>query len=223
MKKFLIGVLSGILTLSAVAFCSCGEKKDTVSDSGSEIETASDSEKDTDNLAYTINEDEQGYTVTGIGMAEETEIIIPSKYNGLPVTGIGESTLDRLGSSECWDFVIGDNIEYIGKGAFLADEIRSITFGENSKLKTIGDSAFFAVKQLLTFKAPKTLEKMEGLAFANSTVMWVDLSEVDHVVSIGDRAFLGCLSLNRIIVKNELLEQYKTKYSNYAGYFIGVN
>ena len=40
-------------------------------------------------LAYALNDDGAGYTVTGIGECTDTELVIPAMYNGLPVTSIG--------------------------------------------------------------------------------------------------------------------------------------
>ena len=37
-------------------------------------------------LAYTLNADGASYSITGIGECTDTEIMIPSEYNGLPVT-----------------------------------------------------------------------------------------------------------------------------------------
>lgn len=43
----------------------------------------------TEGLEFTLNDDGKSYTVTGIGTCIEEYIIIPSRYQGKPVTGIG--------------------------------------------------------------------------------------------------------------------------------------
>ena len=48
-------------------------------------------------LRYTLNSDKRSYSVSGIGSCTDTDIFIPSTYNGKPVTGIGEEAF-RLGS-----------------------------------------------------------------------------------------------------------------------------
>ncbi len=39
-------------------------------------------------LEYELNSDGKGYTVTGIGTCKDTNLIIPSTYNNLPVTSM---------------------------------------------------------------------------------------------------------------------------------------
>ena len=46
-------------------------------------------ENASEGLSFELNDSKTGYIVTGIGTCTDTEIIIPSKYNGLPVTSIG--------------------------------------------------------------------------------------------------------------------------------------
>ena len=41
-------------------------------------------------LEYGINNDGQSYEVTGIGECEDSALVIPQTYNGLPVTSIGD-------------------------------------------------------------------------------------------------------------------------------------
>ena len=57
--------------------CECGTK-----DPNYVVENASEG------LSFELNDSKTGYIVTGIGTCTDTEIIIPSKYNGLPVTSI---------------------------------------------------------------------------------------------------------------------------------------
>ena len=44
----------------------------------------------TENLAYKLNDDGSGYTVTGIGTCTDKDVIIPETYRGKPVVAIGE-------------------------------------------------------------------------------------------------------------------------------------
>lgn len=42
-------------------------------------------------LAYTLSSDGTYYTVTGIGECTDTDVVIPSTYNDLPVRAIGDN------------------------------------------------------------------------------------------------------------------------------------
>ena len=75
----------------------------------------------TENLAYKLNDDGSGYTVTGIGTCTDKDVIIPETYRGKPVVAIGE-------------------------GAFAGVTLETISFAKN--IKSIGSNAFYGCKNL---------------------------------------------------------------------------
>ena len=96
-KKLLVSFISVLcLSFTAVGLTSC--------------------QKDTKGLEFTLTEDGTGYLVTGIGTATDTEIIIPSRYEGLPVTGIGDNAFAECSLLE--SITIPDGVTNIGLGAF---------------------------------------------------------------------------------------------------------
>lgn len=62
-------------------------------------------------LEYSLNSDETGYTVTGIGSCTDTEIIIPSKHNAKPVTSIGDYAINSERDFRKTQQKISNNIE----------------------------------------------------------------------------------------------------------------
>lgn len=48
-----------------------------------------DSDKYSQGLSYAVNSDNMSYSVIDIGTCNDTDIIIPTKYENLPVTSIG--------------------------------------------------------------------------------------------------------------------------------------
>lgn len=100
----------------------------------------------TENLHYQKIAGKEEYRVVGLGMAEETDIVISSTYKGLPVTEIGNTAFYMLdGAMSLTSITIPDGVTSIGDDAFagcsnltsitIPDSVTSIGYAE-----TIGDA-----------------------------------------------------------------------------------
>lgn len=152
-------------------------------------------------LTFRINDDKQGYTLTSVGSCLDASIKITT-FKGLPVTKIAAHAF-----KECVDITeifIGKDIEVIGDFAFeKCFSLGSITFEEGSKLKSIGESAFFLCDGLRTVALPDSVTTVGSLAF----VMCHNLQTVilgEALSTIGSNAFYGCFKLVEIINNSEL-------------------
>ena len=67
-------------------------------------------------LEYRLSEDGTYYIVVGLGTCEDTEILMPTLYNGLPVKEIGPKAFAKLG--DITKIEIGDCVEVIRTAAF---------------------------------------------------------------------------------------------------------
>lgn len=113
------------------------------------------------------------YTVSGIGTCTDTEILIPTTYNGLPVVSVEASAF--LNNTAITSVVLPDSITSIGDNAFdQCESLKTVTFGTNSQLTTIGVSAF------------------------SFCPMIESISISDSVTSIGKNAFYYCNSLSTV-------------------------
>ena len=111
--------------------------------------------------------------VTGVGTCTDTEVIIPSTYNNLPVTAI-------------------DNL------AFLACEtMESITIPEG--VTSIGDRAFQDCVNLHTVKLPNGVEYIGELTFMNCEILQ-EITLPASLTSLGDGAFRDCVSLYQMAI-----------------------
>ena len=132
------------------------------------------------NLSYIINEDGLGYTVTGIGLCSDREVVIPDAYKGKPVTAIGDEAFNAeksAGAGLITSITIPDSVTTIGNDAFYGcDSLTSVTIGNS--VTTIGYGAFDDCDSLTSVTIP------------------------DSVTTIGDRAFAYCYSLTYNIKEN---------------------
>ena len=125
--------------------CECGEKETEVIEAkghtfvGGICEICGTELNYTEGLSYELNEEGAGYTVTGIGTATDTDIVIPSEYNDLPVTSIGDYAFSECTSLTSVD--IPDSVTSIGSSAFFyCTSLTSIDIPDS--VTSIGDWAF---------------------------------------------------------------------------------
>ncbi|MBQ3041487.1 MAG: leucine-rich repeat protein [Clostridia bacterium] len=116
---------------------------------------------------YSLNEGDTSYTVYGINSdSTSSHLEIPSEYNGLPVTAIGES-------------------------AFEGNEnITSVYIP--SSIKTIGGSAFYTCSSLHSVTMESGIEEIYPMAFAETAITWIFIP--DTVTLVGPAIFDGCSS-----------------------------
>ena len=117
-------------------------------------------------LDFELNSDGASYTVTGFGSCRDRDTIIPSTYNGCPVTAIGEDAFS--GCRSLTSVTIPDSVTTIGASAFYAcDSLRSVTIPD--RVTTIGDEAFFWCLSLTSVTIPDSVTTIGGGAFYNCT------------------------------------------------------
>ncbi len=97
--------------------------------------------KPSEGLAFTLNTDGKSYYVSGIGTCKNTDIVIPSEYNGKPVTSIGYGVFD-----DCTN-------------------LRSITISNG--IKGIATCAFVYCTNLTSVIIPSSVTSIEFAAFSD--------------------------------------------------------
>ena len=164
-------------------------------------------------LSFELNEDANTYRVSSLGSCTDRDVVIPSIYQGIPVTIIGEKTVYNCANIQ--SITIPSSITEIRSWAFYGctslkavyiDDITawcSIFFQSNpleqaKKLYLKG----VPVKELVIPEGPT---KISSSAFINCETL-VSIEIPNTVTEIGQRTFNGCTNLKTIKIGRGVTE-----------------
>ena len=145
-------------------------------------------------LGYTLSDDETYYIVSGIGTCTDTDVVIPSTYNDLPVTSIGEDAFSYCTSLT--NITIPNSVTSIGYAAFMyCESLTSITIP--SSVSSIGSAAFMYCYSLTSITIPSSVTNIGEYAFYSCDSL-TNITIPSNVTSIGWNAFSSCGSLTSV-------------------------
>ena len=149
------------------------------------------------------------YKLDGLGECIDENIVIPSEYNGLPVTSIGDFAFRFCTSFT--SVVIPDSVTSIGWCAFgYCTSLSSVVIPDS--VTSIGDSAFSGCTSLSSVVIPDSVTSIGDSAFRDCTCL-TSVVIPDSVTSIGRSAFSDCTSLSSVVIPDSV-----TSIGNYAFY-----
>ena len=99
---------------------------DTITDVGSKLPIGY-----SDGLEYDLNVDGASYTLSGIGSCNDKNVIIPSEYNGYPVTTIG---VRAFANKQIETIQIPETVETISEYAFQSSSLKEVRIPSSVKL-----------------------------------------------------------------------------------------
>ena len=115
-----------------------------------------------DDFTFTLNDDGQSYSVTGIGTCTETDIVIPNTYKGLPVTSIGKSAFE--GCTNLETLIIWGDIETFGDNCFKnCTSLEEVSIPSSTEI--IGKSAFENCSNIASIVIPASVTYIHPDAF----------------------------------------------------------
>ena len=167
--------------------CSCGQKEPS---QGLEIK---------------LNSDGVTYGVTGIGTCTDTDIVIPSEYEGKPVTAIGDYAFS--GKKELTSVEIPDSITYVGLNAFK--DCTNVVELEGG-IEYVGK---WAVDY--DYQVSMPVIRKDTVGIASSTFISAKFSRIDipdSVLYVNNMAFARCTNLNSILLGKSVVKVGETAF-----------
>ena len=142
-------------------------------------------------LIYQINEDGVSATLISGGSCQLMNVQVASRYDGVPVTAIGDYALADL--EEMQSLKIPESVKSIGIGAFKnCKNLSSVVIPDT--VSYIGANAFENCTSLWVLFLPDALEVIESGLFTNCTALKT-VEARNKVRRIIKGAFYGCTAL----------------------------
>ncbi len=117
------------------------------------------------------------YTVSGIGSCTDTELVIPSTYQGLPVTGIDVRAFESCTSLT--SVIIPNSVTIISNNAFEFCTSLTNVLIPNS-VNTIGSGAFYACSSLTSIVIPESVNVIGTYAFQECSSLTIYCERVKN-------------------------------------------
>lgn len=119
-------------------YCNCGEKESrtiAITDHNYKNDTCvfcGVTLKTSQGLSLVLSDDKKSYYVNDLGTCSDSDIIIPSEYNGLPITKLERNAFNMVGITS---IIIPESVTHICKDALSGCfELKSVTLGSGIKI-----------------------------------------------------------------------------------------
>lgn len=157
--------------------------------------------KDSEGLSFTLS-DSGEYSVSGIGSCADTQIVIPSTYEGKPVTNIAASAFAN--NEDIVQVVIPSSVKSIGHSAFeRCVNLADISFSEG--LESIGIKSFMYCTSLKQVIIPDSVTEMQTGAFM-ACYNLVEVTLGSSLKTISNDTFFECYNLEVIDIMSKISE-----------------
>ena len=153
-------------------------------------------------IVLEVTKNDFGIIISEERISEVKTVEIPSFYNGLPVTSIGDKVFQ--GCSNLVSVTLPSNLKKIGEHAFEdCSRLTSVTIPNS--VTSIGYLAFSCCRGLTEITIPNSETYIGREAFSFCTGL-TSVNFPNSVTDIGEYAFWGCSGLTSITIPTSILE-----------------
>ena len=142
-------------------------------------------------LVYTPSRDGSYYSISGIGSCKDTDLVLPSVHEGLPVMAIAASAFE-------------------GNTA-----ITSVSFRPGNKLEWIEPYAFYGCTALTSMEIPASVNYIGSYSFAGCSAMTASLPAA--LITVDTGAFRDCRALTSLTIPAGLSRVGQNAFSGCTG------
>lgn len=184
-KKLKILLLTLTMLVAATLLVSCTVSQNPNS---GKVPTPGESTKSfSEGLNYVLSDDESFYIVTGLGNCADSDVIIPSEYDGKPIKSIDSQAFMLDGADRITSVIIPDSVTSIGFGAFNnCKRLTAVTLPNG--ITRIEQITFYECTELVNIKLPDSVTTIEAEAFCGCNKL-TDITLGNSVTNIGVDAF----------------------------------
>lgn len=165
--------------------------------------------KPSEGLAFCLSDLGEHYILSSIGTCQDSDIVVPATYEGLPVKEIGAVGCDE---NRITSIMIPEGVELVNGNAFYNCE--NLTYVSIPDSVTfIGEAAFYLCKKLEKVDGCAGVNKIGSNAFTfceNLTTITLP----DSVAVIGSAAFSYCVKLTNFEIPDGLTAISNNMLSN---------
>lgn len=150
---------------------------------------------------FTYEEYGTRYSISGVKnyIPLPSELEIPSKHNGKPVTRIKDKAFEDC--TRIRGIIIPDSVTSIGEFAFSESSLTNITIPDS--VTSINAGVFSQCKSLTSITIPDSVTYIGGSAFSNCSSL-TSITIPDTVDFIDKYAFYNCSSLTFVYYKGDI-------------------
>ena len=153
-----------------------------------------------DDLEIAVWNHGESYVVSSCHTSAIGELVIPSTYNGLPITDISSKAF--AGCTNLTSITIPDSVTSIGFKAFVGcTNLKSITIPDS--VTSIGKNAFERCTNLTSITIPDSVTSIGGYAFYLCDNL-ASITISDGITSIDNAAFAWCGGLTSITIPDSV-------------------